>query len=292
MKMENIFHKWLENTDCIIIPNIGALIVQNEPAKWDAKSHTLEAPFRRISFNNHIQKDNGGLTHLISQELKCSYEQAAFMVQDWSKWCFSELKKGQKIELSELGILSMDGSGYISMKSIVQRGINSGQFFGLEDLYLEQSQKEKRATLSLKKERSINYVNRISWSKITAAASLLFLLCIPRIVPHSSTISSEASLIPTPVATTIEKKETIKEVVKEVQQIQIVAGSFRNKENANKILLQLNNITPSIFHIIVKEGEIFQVCSAQLYHINKARETVSLIHKRDSKISLWLKKIE
>ncbi|QZT35806.1 hypothetical protein K5X82_10895 [Halosquirtibacter xylanolyticus] len=286
MRLEQLFHTWLEKNNCIIIPNIGALIVQHIPAKWNSKERLFKAPHTIVSFNNHIVKDDGGLAHLICNSQKCNFKVATDLVIDWTLWCYKSMLHGEKILLDNLGTLNMDANGFISMKMISQKSMLELNYFGLEDIILSSNHLSS----------SIQFKGKQLWRtdhivpKVAAAAVLLMILCIPNATPDYFNSSSEASMIPyteeVPIAPIDSEKE------EELIQIQIIAGSFRNRSNAQNVLNKLEVILPSRFHIISKGDQIYQVCSTQLFHPNGADKTVDIIQATYPNIGLWKKKFQ
>ncbi|MDC1106286.1 hypothetical protein OAT16_06240 [Prolixibacteraceae bacterium] len=292
MKLEQFFHIWLERHDCIIIPNIGALIVQHISAKWDSSERVFNVPHDIISFNNHIVKDNGILASLICAVQKCSFKEASDMIVDWTLWCYKELSEGNKILIDHLGTLSMDHKGYISMKMISKKSSIKIDCFGLEDVVFQNLSHATNTKIAHYKSKVPSIVgNNHILSKVTAAAALVLMLCIPRSFQHHIESSLKASFFPSTEALNMDQENTVYyQSITEVQ-IQIIAGSFHEYANASSVLDKLEKILPSKFHIISKEGGIYQVCSTQLFLSDSASQTVDVIKSSFPGLDLWKKKV-
>src|ERR1041385_4541400 len=94
--------------DCVVVPGFGAFVSTYAPAKIHPAQHTFTPPSKQIVFNKHLQQNDGLLAQTIANEIQCAFDLAMSGISKFVSSTNSQLKSGKKIELHNLGTLSLD----------------------------------------------------------------------------------------------------------------------------------------------------------------------------------------
>ncbi|QZE14159.1 hypothetical protein K4L44_16800 [Halosquirtibacter laminarini] len=283
MRIEKSIHIWLEKNNCIVIPNIGALIVQQIPAKWNSVENTLEAPHKIISFNNQIIQNDGTLAHLIGNNEKIDFHQASRLLSDWNQWCYRHLTKGEEIFFDCIGTLYMTKDGYISMKMVSTKSILETDNFGLNNVRLSSDEQKAQSRIDVYHSLHTHWKPKISLSHISIAAILCLALFVPKAITKDSISPNEANMDIRFVEPTIPPVQPT---------IKIMAGSFRNKTNALNVLNKLEKVAPTMFHMNENEEGLYQISSIPAFIPKEADLLTQHIQTEYHNLSLWSKKIQ
>ena len=92
--------------NCVIIPDLGAFILNKE----NAKIHDGQVcpPRYIISFNSALTHDDGILTSFIMKDKNIAYNSVSYEIKDSVRSIKSELKNGHSVDCGNLGALSID----------------------------------------------------------------------------------------------------------------------------------------------------------------------------------------
>lgn len=105
MKIEKYISDLMFRYQCVVVPNFGAFLNENQSAYYDEKAKAFFPPFRRLSFNVNIIYNDGLLAHHIACDLQINYEKALELIdQEVASWT-QKLNNKQKIELEQIGEL-------------------------------------------------------------------------------------------------------------------------------------------------------------------------------------------
>lgn len=72
----------LQRHDCVILPGLGALVVEHIPAHIDEDHFSILPPSKKIIFNPSILHDDGLLATSISRTEGCSFQQARLLLHN------------------------------------------------------------------------------------------------------------------------------------------------------------------------------------------------------------------
>lgn len=98
----------LVDHDCVIIPEFGGFVGNYRSARLDSNINRFSPPSKEISFNKNLVKNDGLLANRLSASNRINYEAAHILLKKYSDELKSDLTKGKKIELHEIGLLFMD----------------------------------------------------------------------------------------------------------------------------------------------------------------------------------------
>lgn len=94
--------------ECVIVPEFGGFITNNQSARISSYSNTFYPPTKRLTFNNHLKNNDGLLANYIASVDKVPFKSAMnfirFEVNRWKE----DLAKTD-LFLDQIGKLSSDG---------------------------------------------------------------------------------------------------------------------------------------------------------------------------------------
>ncbi len=109
MKLSNYISDLLYRYECVIVPNFGGFVTNNQSAKIDKISQTLQPPYKQITFNSHLKNNDGLLANHIAAAEKIPYECALnfiqFEIESWQKKLINE-----ELELEAIGTFSLSNN--------------------------------------------------------------------------------------------------------------------------------------------------------------------------------------
>lgn len=98
--------------ECVIVPNFGGFITNEISARINSTSHTFYAPSKQITFNAHLQSNDGLLANYIAASQNVSFQVALrFINEEVSSWKESLAK--ESLELENIGFLKLNNEGRI-----------------------------------------------------------------------------------------------------------------------------------------------------------------------------------
>ncbi len=94
--------------DCVVVPGFGGFVSTYAPARVHPAQHTFTPPSKQIVFNKHLQQNDGLLAQTIASAVPCSFDEAMAGINAFVNDVNSNLKSGKKVELHNLGMLTLD----------------------------------------------------------------------------------------------------------------------------------------------------------------------------------------
>ncbi len=121
MKLSTYISDLLYRYECVIVPDFGGFVSNTISASISPYSKTFYPPHKRITYNSHLQNNDGLLANYISSVDKMPYQHAMnfikFEVDQWRE----ELKQTD-LYLEKIGKFSLDANKAIIFKP--QKDIN------------------------------------------------------------------------------------------------------------------------------------------------------------------------
>jgi Response regulator containing a CheY-like receiver domain and an HTH DNA-binding domain len=106
--LNDLIFKLLVNNDCVILPNFGAFICQNQKAKINHENGTISPPSKRIGFNPKLTNNDGLLVSAIAKHNKSNYSEATTIVKKYVDNLSKKLNAGNRIEINKVGVFYLD----------------------------------------------------------------------------------------------------------------------------------------------------------------------------------------
>lgn len=148
MKVDKHISELLYEHDCVIVPDLGGFVANYAPAKVLPAQHTLIPPSKSISFNKHLKNNDGLLANHIAVFEKTTYPEALKYIRNYSATTQTQLKKGEKVTVADVGTLSLDVERNIQFEPATTNFLTDA--FGLAQF---QSPAIKRDTISKRIEK-------------------------------------------------------------------------------------------------------------------------------------------
>ena len=101
----------LQQHDTVIMPQVGAIESAYQSATIDYVQGKVFPPSRALSFNRHLQLDDGVLLQAVQEAYGISYEEARRLVEAFGDGVRQELAQRRPVQLPAVGRLFADLSG-------------------------------------------------------------------------------------------------------------------------------------------------------------------------------------
>jgi len=98
--------------ECVIIPNFGGFVTNEISARANHFTHTFYAPSKQLTFNIHLKKNDGLLVNYIANAENISYSKALeYINKEVESWKL--LLQSEEIELENIGSFELSKEGKI-----------------------------------------------------------------------------------------------------------------------------------------------------------------------------------
>lgn len=108
IKVDKHISNLLYEHDCVIVPELGGFVANYAPAKIHPTQHTFIPPSKKIVFNKNLKNNDGLLANHIANAEKTSYPEALKYIHLFTSAAHTQLKKGAKVSIEEVGTLYLD----------------------------------------------------------------------------------------------------------------------------------------------------------------------------------------
>ena len=302
--------------DCVIIPNFGGFIANYKASVLDNRTNTIRPPSKSIVFNKSLSNNDGLLANEIAINEKISFKQAQKRIVEYVSYLNDNLHLHKKMYITEVGtLLLVENTKIIFIQSsprnhlLESYGYAPIQFPTIvrENISENVKTKIKELPISYKKEKK-------SWLKVAAIALPLAILSLVGVNNSEQIKASYASLVP--VNSTVKTVEITKQEIsqfdynsvsmnidqaitdyyqllneseqaKQTPKHFVIAGSFKSKSNAKKLVNKLNKWNYSGATILEKSSNgYYRVCYTQ--HVQHHLALASLEDIKKSNSTAWL----
>ncbi len=249
MQFSNYISDLLYRYECVIVPGFGGFISNTISSKVNHFTHTFYPPAKKIAFNSQLTNNDGLLANYISAVEKCSFEEAnekiTTQVNSWK----NQLKKSN-LEFPKIGNLSFNKEQKIVFTPSEEINYLRDSF-GLEAYnsaaILRETYKQKVVPVTtIEKKKSSSFYKY--------AASVAVLLTIGTL-GWKNNQEKQLKALELQQQKVVERKIqeatffisnslpeiNLKLVKKMPKKYHLMAGSFREKSNAYKLVKQLQN---------------------------------------------------
>jgi hypothetical protein len=291
--------------ECVIVPNFGGFVTNQISAKVNHISHTFYAPSKQLTFNPHLLNSDGLLVNYIANVKNISYSNAAeFIENEVSLW--KNQLKTEIIELENIGAFQVNKEGkYIFEPSNTVNYLTSS--FGLTT-YVSPAVKREEFKEKVRKLETIAPVlpseenKRKTPAFIKYAATAAIVLSLSAVGWNQYQKFEYNSLVAKAALEQQQVEKKIQEatfvisnplpaitlnVTKETYPYHIIAGAFREPENAEKKLQELVEKGYAAKILGVNKWNLTQVAYASFTTENEAINLLHSIQKSESK-DAWL----
>lgn len=117
-KVDKHISDLLYTYDCVIVPNLGGFVTNYASAKIHPVQHTFSPPSKDILFNRNLKHNDGLLVNHLASIANINFDDALKEIQHFVNKINLQLKKGEKVNLHEIGILYWDVERNIQFEPI------------------------------------------------------------------------------------------------------------------------------------------------------------------------------
>lgn len=307
MKIENYISALLYRYQCVTVPGFGAFLTEIQSAQLNGSTNTFYPPKKVVSFNPHLKNNDGLLANHISLQEKISYDDAVLAVQNQVAIWTEQLQRRELLVLKNIGEISMNSEWNWVFEPVTSVNYLADAF-GLsavvspavqrEVLKAQVEALEEKAPIVFTPERKKNY----SFLKYAAAIVMTVgaggaaykyqydqqfandNLMVEKAVQEKvqSKIQEATFFIENPLpAVTLNVAENAK------KPYHVVAGSFRNEANANRIFDELKALGFEPIRLEQNQFGLFPVLYGSYSSYTEAQNKMKEIHKSHNK-EAWL----
>lgn len=145
------------------VPGFGKFSVEKTGALFHSETKTFLPPAQKIIFKKNNDTNEEGLVQFLSKRNHLAPEQVEHQLRDWVAMCESKLQTEQKILIPELGQFSIVNDQLIFEGERIEA--ENSDFFGLEEINLEDVQKPSSFRIPKKKQSGAStFGNIILWT--------------------------------------------------------------------------------------------------------------------------------
>ena len=313
--IEKQLRKLLYRYDCVIVPGFGAFLAKNKPSQYHENTRVFYPPHRELNFNAQLKSDDGLLIKSISKTHGLTFDQArkevSLFVKDLNAFLYTE----EKVNLAQLGSFEYTDDGVLRFNP-EENGSLRTDTFGLTPTLIKKKDAVNTETLrdeatietqvvNLKNKKD-NHKNKglrklykyasigILAIGLTGAVSYTVVLNHDQNYKVANGIDSKLKnklqnanfeLQSTLPALTL--KIDPKEAKKIDKRFHIIAGAFRNKENAFKKVKQLQDRGFNSKLLGQNSYKLHQVSFESYSSRKKAVQNLGYIKNKEDK-NAWL----
>lgn len=125
----------IEVSDFIIIPGLGALVMQMEPAEISLSQNVIFPPRKKIIFNPVLKTSDGLLINALQQKMGIDYVLAETMVHQFTQSILLLLETKCRADIEDIGYFYKSSEGNILFESLIDL-YDLSESFGLYPVHL------------------------------------------------------------------------------------------------------------------------------------------------------------
>ncbi len=253
MNLSNYISDLLYRYECVILPGLGAFLTQNKPAYIDTETHTFFPPSKTLSFNRHLQTNDGLLANHIAKTESIPYEAALIRLRAEVKTLKSNLEKGETISIPNIGSLKTTKNNSLEFTPESSSNFLT-EAFGLSSFVsskvkreLQNKKAEQPTLLFTRQKRNIPYLKYAAIGLLAIGLSSMggVYLYNTQVNQHNIVEKQKANSL---VESQIQQATFVMntplpslsvEVKKPTGNFHLIAGAFRLEENAFSKIEQL-----------------------------------------------------
>jgi CCDC81-like prokaryotic HU domain 2/CCDC81-like prokaryotic HU domain 1/SPOR domain len=133
LKIKDYIKELLFTNQGVVIPGLGGFVSEYEPAAFDVSENKFLPPSKKITFKSDYSFQDSLLIKFISKKENLDKEKAKKILDDFVKEIKSGLKKGDKIDFSEIGTLLQTAKGEIQFKQSAESNLLT-ESYGLKSV--------------------------------------------------------------------------------------------------------------------------------------------------------------
>lgn len=128
----NAISQLLYEHDKVIVPGLGAFLRHDEGAQVNIVTNAFVKPSSTIVFDAQQREDNDLIATFLMANEGMTEEEARQLLAQFVSDCFANLKTGKEVDITGVGILTMDNQQQLVFRS-TENGDHNTDAFGLSD---------------------------------------------------------------------------------------------------------------------------------------------------------------
>jgi hypothetical protein len=305
MNIQPYIAQLLYRYQCVTVPGFGAFLTEIQSAQWVESANSFFPPKKLISFNANLKNNDGLLANHIAQSEKTSYDYAVSAIQyevlSWRK----ALEANGMFSIKNIGDISLNADGNLVFTPIDQTNYLSSSF-GLTSFVSPAVKREifeqKTEAIDENKVIALDTAGRGN-SYLKYAAIFILGLGLTGSVGYSvyqNQIATETVIVETAVQKEVQNKiqeatffiksplPAVTLSVKESKMsYHVVAGAFREEENAQKIFERLSKLGYKAKRIAPNKYGLFPVLYGSYATLAEANKVKTEVQEKDNPAA-WL----
>ncbi len=296
--------------NCVVVPEFGAFLTHVKSAFIDKTAHTFFPPSKVLSFNRQLQSNDGLLISYIAEAEKTSYEVVQEKMAETVKKWRQQLEKGETLILQNIGSFKPTKEGKLIFQPSKQTNFLTSSF-GLSSFVstpiLREVLKEEVEVL----EEKVPFIitpeerNKYQFRPVLKYAAIVLLALSAGFTGYRtynqaitnelvsqekaqeiiSNSIQEATFFDTkPLELPVFRVDVTKKVTKRHH---IIAGAFRERNNADRKIKQLRNKGFDAFLVGQNKFDLYQVAFESFENPKQALEALKQIRLTESR-DAWL----
>lgn len=305
MTLAKYISELLYRYECVIVPNFGGFVSNKISAQVNPTTHTFNAPSKQLTFNSHLQNNDGLLANYIATAQNIPFSKANEIIEEQVSTWESKLNT-EEIELENIGSLKLSNNGKLLFEPSSSINYLTSSF-GLTS-FVSPSVKREEYKQKVKQLETVAPIipskesNRKTpaFIKYAAAAAIVFALGTVGWQQYQqfeyNKLALKAEQQQQQVEKTIQEATFVIEnplpsitlnVTKETFNYHVIAGAFREPNNAEKKLQQLLSKGFDAKILGLNKWNLTQVCYASFHSREEAVTVLNDIKETTSK-DAWL----
>ncbi|MCG2610324.1 SPOR domain-containing protein [Flavobacterium sp. SM15] len=303
MKIENHISALLYRYQCVTVPGFGAFLTEIQSSQLLSDSNTFFPPKKVVSFNPHLKNNDGLLANHVALQEKISYDQAVSAIQNEVALWVEQLQRKEVLVLKNIGDISVNSEWNWVFEPI--SAVNYlADAFGLstvvspavkrEVFKAQVEELEEKAPIVFTPERKKNYsflkyaavivmafgvggaAYKVQYDQQISQENLMVEKAVQEKVQHK--LQEATFFIESPLpAVTLNIKENAK------KPYHVVAGSFRNQANADKIFNELKALGYEPIRLEQNQFGLYPVLYGSFASYTEAQNKMKEIQKTHNK---------
>lgn len=295
MELTTYISDLLYRYECVIIPGFGAFLTRYKSAHIDDSTNTFNPPSKIVSFNKQLQANDGLFANYMASVEKCSYETALQKIRNFTAEISKELSEGRTISFKSIGEFSLNDEKSLQFEPLHQQNYSTSAF-GLSSFVSPKISREvyKESVAALEEKAPIHFTPERREAKPYLKYAAIAVIAISALgfgslkfyenQVHNFNLA-ERQKANSLVETQIQEATFVIENPLPVLSLQlpkhsgmyhIVAGAYREEENATKKVEQLREKGFSPLKMQPTPYGLYQVLYASFEErveaLNKLRE--------------------
>lgn len=300
MEISQYIKELLLLNDCVIIPEFGGFVANYKPATIE--NNQFFPPTKEIAFNNKLVSNDGLLINYISEIEGTDYFSAKQKLDSFVEETMLNLERNRNVYFEGVGYMHYDSRENLLFEPQLKQNLLVESYglqnFSYEKLY--QRQMPKPAVKVGYREPVPVIFQQRKLKKLAIAIPLLVAMALIPIKHNNEYLSKsdmgmwEMIKQSAPVAPTQVQEQTITEItapatVSENQAFKyfIIGGSFKSEENANKYILQLNELGYTGQNLGIFKG-LNRVAIKGFATMDEAQKELNSILSKDPESGVWI----